>query len=217
MHSSVICTGTCKLSCLQVLQPTCTFSNESCLHDVQSITVCMQVTKRVLTELLGRHTSPDAAVTAASASAASAPLQISQAEYADAGLAELAAPNACMTLQSSMLRCIMLTVEAPKDYLYLGKHVFPICLPPFLKYAESSMDRYVRTGKAAVPLPDLRPYVMMLGMLSCRCYPHASDQASCISCDVENVVVWWMLSTCKSPDRACTAWLLVMKHAPIAM
>ena len=137
----------------------------------------MQMTNRVLIELLGRYTSPGAEVTASSASAASAPLQNSQAEYADAGLAELAASDECMTLQSSMLRCIMLTVEAPKDYLYLSKHVFPICLPPFLKYAESSMQRYVQTGKAAVTLPDLKPYMMMLGMLlSCPCCPHASDQ-----------------------------------------
>ncbi len=115
----------------------------------------------VLVELLGLHTSPDSAVTAASA-----PLQNSQAEYADAGLAELAASVACMTLQSSILRCIMLTIKDPKDYLYLGKHAFPICLPPFLKYAQSSMDRYVQTGKAAMTLPDLRPYIVMLGMLS---------------------------------------------------
>ncbi len=121
----------------------------------------MQVTNCLLIELLGQHTSPDATATAAPAS-----LQNSQAEYADAGLAELAASDACMTLQSSILRCIMLTIEDPKDYLCLGKHVFPICLPPFLKYAQSSMDRYVQTGKAAVTLPDLRPYVVMLGMLS---------------------------------------------------
>jgi len=119
----------------------------------------------VLVELLGLHTSPDSAVTAASA-----PLQNSQAEYADAGLAELAASVACMTLQSSILRCIMLTTEHPKDYPCLGKHVFPVCLPPFLKYAQSSMDRYVQTGKAAVKLPDLRSYVVMLGMLSGQCY-----------------------------------------------
>ena len=185
------------LSCLQVLQPACTFSNESCLHGPQWITKCVQVTNRLLIELLSRHTSPDAAVTAASA-----PLQNSQAEYADVGLAELAAPDACMTLQSSILRCIMLTVDDPKDYFCLGKHVFPICLPPFLNYAQSSMDRYVQTGKAAVTLPDLRPYmqtIMMLGMLSGQCYPHASAQPSCnCSCDVDNVVVWWMLSTCKS-------------------
>ena len=77
----------------------------------------MQVTNCLLIELLGQHTSPDAAVTAASASAApeSAPLQNNQAEYADAGLAELAASDECMTLQSSILRCIMLTTEHPKD------------------------------------------------------------------------------------------------------
>jgi len=132
----------------------------------------MQVTNCLLIELLGQHTSPDAAVTAASASAApeSAPLQNNQAEYADAGLAELAASDECMTLQSSILRCIMLTTEHPKDCPCLGKHVFPICLPPFLKYAQSSMDRYVQTGKAAVTLPNLRSYVVMLGMLSGQCY-----------------------------------------------
>ncbi|DBA65715.1 TPA: hypothetical protein ACH3X2_002762 [Trebouxia sp. C0005] len=121
------------------------------------------VTNRLLIELLSRHTSPDAAVTAASA-----PLQNSQAEYADVGLAELAAPDACMTLQSSILRCIMLTVDDPKDYFCLGKHVFPICLPPFLNYAQSSMDRYVQTGKAAVTLPDLRPYMQTIMMLGCH-------------------------------------------------
>ena len=187
----------------------------------------MQVTNCLLIELLGQHTSPDAAVTAASASAApeSAPLQNNQAEYADAGLAELAASDECMTLQSSILRCIMLTTEHPKDCPCLGKHVFPICLPPFLKYAQSSMDRYVQTGKAAVTLPDLRSYVVMLGMLSGQCYLHACNQLSCTLCDVE-YVAWWMSSICKSsnccngdlPRRgAYAAWLLVMSHASVAV
>ena len=167
----------------------------------------MQVTNCLLIELLGQHTSPDAAVTAASASAApeSAPLQNNQAEYADAGLAELAASDECMTLQSSILRCIMLTTEHPKDCPCLGKHVFPICLPPFLKYAQSSMDRYVQTGKAAVTLPDLRSYVVMLGMLSGQCYLHACNQLSCTLCDVE-CVAWWMSCICKA-SNCCNGYL----------
>lgn len=186
----------------------------------------MQVANHLLIELLGQHTSPDAAVTAASESA---PLQNNQAEYAAAGLAELAASDECMTLQSSILRCIMLTTEHPKDCPCLGKHVFPVCLPPFLKYAQSSMDRYVQTGKAAVTLLDLRSHVVMLGRLSGQCYLHACDQLSCTLCDVE-YVAWWMSSICKSSNccngdlprqgrgpGAYASCLLVMSHASVAV
>ena len=135
----------------------------------------MQVTNCLLIELLGQHTSPDAAVTAASASAApeSAPLQNNQAEYADAGLAELAASDECMTLQSSILRCIMLTTEHPQRLSLPGE----ACLP------------HLSTSLSEVCAEQHGPL--------CADWQGSGDTAGSeiLRCDV-GYAVWSMLSAC---------------------
>ena len=68
-------------------------------------------------------------------------------------------------LQTRVLSAVMKTLCHEKDFLYLGKHAFPLCVPPVVEYAQASMDRYVQTGKVMPHLPELRPYFFMLGTI----------------------------------------------------
>ena len=67
-------------------------------------------------------------------------------------------------LQTRVLNAVMKSLCDEKDFQYLGKHAFPLCVPPVVEYAQASMERYEKTGRVTPYLPDLRPYFFMLGM-----------------------------------------------------
>ena len=111
----------------------------------------------MLIDLLCQYTSAEAL--AAAALAKSFDLQ---PEYADVGLYG----GGLFELQSRILTAIMRNIHEPRDFVYLGKHAFPICLPSLLKFAQTSMDRYVEADKTVIRLVDVRPYCKMLGRFS---------------------------------------------------
>ena len=67
-------------------------------------------------------------------------------------------------LQTRVLNAVMKTLCHQKDIQYLGKHAFPLCVPPVVEYARANMERYEQIGRVMPDLPDLRPYFCMLGM-----------------------------------------------------
>ena len=124
-----------------------------CSFSVQ-VLIWLQAVTQMLIDLLCQYTSPQAVAAAALAKSSDA-----QPEYADVGLFG----GSPMELQSLILNAIMHDIHAPPDFEYLGKHAFPVCLPPLLEFAQTSMDRYVKADKTVIPLIDLRPYLKMLG------------------------------------------------------
>ncbi len=110
------------------------------------------------------HTSPEAAAQHAKAASS-----VTYSKFEAIGWSSLHP----MELQSRTLHAVMQNLERLEDYEYLGQHAFPVCLPPFLEYVQTSMDRYAQIVKVVRDLPDTRPYLDMLGStLSCMhtCY-----------------------------------------------
>ena len=120
----------------------------------------LQAVTHTLIDLLCQHTSPQALARAALAQSLDA-----QPEYAGVGLFG----GSPMELRSLILNAIMHDIHEPRDFVHLGKHAFPICLPPFLEFAETCMDRYLAGEKTVMPLVDLRPFCKMLGRCSGLC------------------------------------------------
>ena len=67
-------------------------------------------------------------------------------------------------LQTRVLNAVMKSLCHEKDIQYLGKHAFPLCVPPVVEYARANMEWYEQIGRVMPYLPDLRPYFFMLGM-----------------------------------------------------
>ena len=111
----------------------------------------LQAVTPTLIDLLCQYTSPQAVALAQSSDA--------PPEYADVGLFQ----GSPIVLQSLILTAIMRNIHEPRDFEYLGKHAFPVCLPPLLDFAQDCMDRYIRADKTVMPLLDLTPYCKMLG------------------------------------------------------
>lgn len=114
----------------------------------------LQAVTPTLIDLLCQYTSPQAVALSQSSYA--------PPEYANLGLFR----GAPIELQSLILKAIMHTIHEPKDFVYLGKHALPICLPPLLQFAQNCMDRYVRADKTVMALIDVTPYCKMLGRSS---------------------------------------------------
>jgi hypothetical protein len=114
----------------------------------------MQGLSNVLIDLLVKHTGPSASAQPDTVSAASP-----NEDFPTIGLSALRP----WELQAKTLDVIMKTLQQQADFLYLGKHAFPVCVPPFVEYAQRCMDRYVQTGQVTPQMPDLRPYLIMLG------------------------------------------------------
>ena len=85
-----------------------------------------------------------------------------QKDCVDIGL-----PEIDTTLPTHILAVVMRILRQPEDYVYLGQHAYPVCLPPFLEYVKTNMDRYTQRGEPAEVLPDLIPYIEMLSKHSC--------------------------------------------------
>ena len=72
-----------------------------------------------------------------------------------------------MQLQGDLLNVIMMLAsdDSKRDSLYIGRHVMPVCTPPFVEYAQACMDLWMQKG---VPdrLTDVKPYFLMLGALT---------------------------------------------------
>lgn len=85
-----------------------------------------------------------------------------------------------LELQTKTLDVIMKTLQQQADFVYLGKHAFPVCVPPFVEYAQRCMDRYVQTGKVTPQMPNLQPYLIMLGTCTtgqlCTCRSAQTQQ-----------------------------------------
>jgi len=84
--------------------------------------------------------------------------------YVDIGLAQFSG----IELQSITLGAVMQLLEQPKDFQYLGRHAIAVCLPPFVQFVESDMQRF---GERCPPdlinnTLDLSPYLNMLGKRS---------------------------------------------------
>ena len=108
---------------------------------------------KVLIDLMVKYSKPNG-------STQSGCTPVPQAAASDIGLCALRP----WELQTRVLSAIMKTLCDKKDFQYLGKHAFPLCVPPVVEYAQASMDRYVQTGGVMPHLPDLRPHFLMLGM-----------------------------------------------------
>ena len=124
----------------------------------------MQGLSDTLIDLLVKYTGPSASAQPDTDSAASP-----NEGFPTIGLS----PLHPWQLQAKTLNVIMKTLQERADFVYLGKHAFPVCVPPFVEYAQQCMDRYVQTGKVTPQMPNLQPYLIMLGMCNpghlCTC------------------------------------------------
>ena len=136
----------------------------------------------MLIDLLCQYTSPQAVAAAALAHSSDA-----QPEYADVGLFG----GSPMELQSLILTAIMHDIHEPRDFVYLGKHAFPICLPPLLEFAQTNMDGYVRDDRTVTPLVDVRPYCKMLGRSSSLHTPCHSMSRYVTACQNNLMIDCW--------------------------
>ncbi len=124
----------------------------------------MQGLSNNLIDLLVKYTGPSASAQPDADSAASP-----KEDFPTIGLS----PLHPWELQAKTLDVIMKTLQQQADFVYLGKHAFPVCVPPFVEYAQRCMDRYMQTGKVTPQMPNLQPYLIMLGMCNigqlCTC------------------------------------------------
>ena len=125
------------------------------------IVECLQGTCQVLIDLLVSNSSLSAAPQTPAASDTKSLSAAEGAGCADIGLTQLRPQE----LQSRTLAAVMLLLKHREEYLYLGKHAFPVCLSSFVEYVQTSMDRYSQTGNISPGLADLRPYFALLGKL----------------------------------------------------